>query len=538
MVSEIALLVEYFVGKKWNKESQCAFMEVLKDENFFNGKGENDPSFSARDRINRAPKSLGFVKLSPTIELTPAGEKLITSKRKDEIFLRQMLKFQVPSPYHKPSNKAAKFCVKPYLEMLRLVRTMGTLKFDELQMFGMQLTDWHDFEHIVQKIETFRIEKAKHKGSYRVFKAEYLNNELKQIYEERIEQGETQTRESTDASLEKFLRTQSSNMRDYADSCFRYLRATGLVNVSQVGKSLSIVPERTEDVDFLLDKIDRNPLTFATEAAYCNYLGDANTPELITDNRANLLEKLHGEFAEQEVSATSSTEELKDLLGDLRDERRDSNIKKEVKSIKEYKLYDDIQSVFGDIAEKKFYDNPIMLEWNTWRAMTMLDGGEIKANLNFDDFGKPLSTAAGNMADIVCDYGDFLVTVEVTMASGQRQFEMEGEPVSRHLGKLKVVSNKPCYCLFIAPTINDASISFFYMLHKTNLAMYGGKSTIVPLPLKLFQKMVEDSYKASYLPNPENIKAFFETSNVLAQKTEDESAWYKGMSEKAMNWLG
>ena len=537
MISEIALLVEHFAGKKWDKESQCAFMEVLKNEDFFNGKGENDPSFSARDRINRAPKSLGFVKLLPTIELTPAGKKLITSKRKDEVFLRQMLKFQVPSPYHKPSSKAVKFCVKPYLEMLRLVKTMGTLKFDELQMFGMQLTDWHDFERIVQKIETFRVEKAKHKGSYRVFKAEYLNNELKQIYENRIEQGETQTRESADTSLDNFLRTQSSNMRDYADSCFRYLRATGLVNVSQVGKSLSIVPERTEDVDFLLEKIDRNPLIFESETEYCTYLGNANTPELFTDNRSNLLEKLHTEFAEQEISETSSTEELKDLLGDLRDERRDNNIKNEVKSIKEYKLYDDIQSVFSDIAAKKFYDNPIMLEWNTWRAMTMLDGGDIKANLNFDDFGKPLSTAAGNMADIVCDYGDFLVTVEVTMASGQKQFEMEGEPVSRHLGKLKVGSGKPCYCLFIAPTINDASISFFYMLHKTNLAMYGGKSTVVPLPLTLFQKMVEDSYKASYLPNPENIKAFFETSNTLAQETNDERAWYKGMSEKAMNWL-
>lgn len=538
MIPEITLLVEHFAGKKWDNESQCAFMEVLKNENFFNGKGENDPAFSARDRINRAPKSLGFVKLSPTIKLTPAGEQLISSKRKDEVFLRQMLKFQVPSPYHKPSSKAARFCIKPYLEMLRLVRTMGTLKFDELQMFGMQLTDWHDFECIVQKIKIFRIEKAKHKGCYRAFKTEYLNTELKQIYEKRIEQGETQTRESANTSLDNFLRTQSSNMRDYADSCFRYLRATGLINVSQVGKSLSIVPERIEDVDFLLEKIDRNPLTFESEAAYCAYLGNVRTPELFTDNKANLLEKLHTEFAGQTISEESSIEELKGLLGDLRDERRDNNIKNEVKSIKKYKLYDDIQSVFDDIAAKKFYDNPIMLEWNTWRAMTMLDGGNIKANLKFDDFGKPLSTAAGNMADIVCDYVDFLVTVEVTMASGQKQFEMEGESVSRHLGKLKVASGRPCYCLFIAPTINEASISFFYMLHKTNLAMYGGKSTVVPLPLTLFQKMVEDSYKASYLPNPENIKAFFEASNTLAQKTEDERTWYEGILERAMNWLG
>ena len=538
MIPEISLLIEHFTGEKWNKESQCAFMEVLREENFFNGKGEKDPSFSARDRINRAPKSLGFVRLSPTIELTPAGEKLITSKRKDEVFLRQMLKYQVPSPYHKPSNKAAKFCIKPYLEMLRLVRTMGTLKFDELQIFGMQLTDWHDFENIVHKIETFRIKKAKHKGSYRVFKAEYLNAELKQIYKDRIKQGKIKTRESADTSLEKFLCTQSSNMRDYADSCFRYLRATGLVNVSQVGKSLSIIPERINDVDYLLESIERNPLSFENEAEYCTYLGNASTPVLLTDNRDNLIEKLKTEFAKHTIPTAASTEELKDLLGELRDKQREEHIKDEVKCIKEYKLYDDIQSVFGNITAKKYYDNPIMLEWNTWRAMTMLDGGNIKANLNFDDFGKPLSTAAGNMADIVCDYGDFLVTVEVTMASGQKQFEMEGEPVSRHLGKLKVLSGKPCYCLFIAPTINDATISFFYMLHKTNLAMYGGKSTVVPLPLSLFQKMVEDSYKASYFPKPSNIKAFFETSETLAEKTNNEVLWYRSMQEKAMDWLG
>ena len=44
MIPEITLLVEHFAGKKWDNESQCAFMEVLKNENFFNGKGENDPA--------------------------------------------------------------------------------------------------------------------------------------------------------------------------------------------------------------------------------------------------------------------------------------------------------------------------------------------------------------------------------------------------------------------------------------------------------------------------------------------------------------
>ena len=178
MIPEIELLIKHYAGKQWNNETQCGFMDILRDEQFFNGKGENDPAFSARDRINRAPKSLGFVTLSPTISLTSAGFSLLYAKRKEEAFLRQMLKFQIPSPFHKPTQKAAIFCVKPYLEMLRLVRTMGTLKFDELQIFGMQLTDWHDFETIVRKIELFRIAKAKNKKNYRTFKTEYLHNEF------------------------------------------------------------------------------------------------------------------------------------------------------------------------------------------------------------------------------------------------------------------------------------------------------------------------------------------------------------------------
>jgi len=109
MIPEIELLNSHFAGKQWNTETQTAFMQLLKEENFFNGEGANDPAFGARDRINRAPKSLGFVTLSPTIELTAAGQEVIQTKRKEEIFLRQLLKFQLPSPFHKPTTKAADF---------------------------------------------------------------------------------------------------------------------------------------------------------------------------------------------------------------------------------------------------------------------------------------------------------------------------------------------------------------------------------------------------------------------------------------------
>lgn len=492
-------------------------------------------------RFSYAPKSYGYItkkdKRIGFYELTPAGEQLLTAKRKDEVFLRQMLKFQLPSPYHIPTVKAASFCVKPYLEILRLVRTMGTLKFDELQIFGMQLTDYHDFDEIVGKIEAFRVAKAENAGNYLVFKREYLYSELTQIYQDRITRGEIKTRESIDRSLAKFLRTQASNMRDYADACFRYLRATGLVAVSHIGKSLSIVPERVADVDYILRTVPREPVAFASEAEYATYLGEATTPKLLTDDKRQLVKKIQTEFPDADIPAKASVLELKDLLADLLEQRKEETLTEQVAEIKDYRLYDDIQKTYEQIANNELYDNPLMLEWNTWRAMTMLDGGEIKANLNFDDYGKPLSTAAGNMADIVCDYGDYYVCVEVTMSTGQRQYETEGEPVTRHLGKLKTSTGKPCYCLFVAPTINDACISHFYTLHHLNLAMYGGKSTIIPLPLNVFQKMVEDSYKVEYTPSAKQVRAFFEASNVFAKNADDEMMWYKQIIDKALHWL-
>ena len=537
MIPEITLLIKHYEGSLWNNETQCGFMKILREEQFFNGQGENDPAFSARDRINRAPKSLGFVTLSPKISLTSAGKSLLYSKRKDEVFLRQMLKFQVPSPYHKLTSKAAKFCVKPYLEMLRLVRTMGTLKFDELQIFGMQLTDWHDFDLIVCKIEAFRTAKEETKQSYRTFKIEYLRNELKTIYAERIAKGKTKTRESRDNSLEKFLRTQSSNMRDYADACFRYLRATGLVNVSHVGKSLSIIPERIPDVDYILRTIEREPCFINDEGKYIQYLGNSEYPKLLTDDKQKLIERLNTEFQDGIIHSGANTEELKNLLYDLTETRKAETLKKQIVDIKNYKLYDDIQNIFKQIVNNELYDAPLMLEWNTWRAMTMLDGGNIKTNLNFDDFGNPLSTAQGNMPDIVCDYGDYMVSVEVTMASGQKQYDMEGEPVSRHLGKMKKVCNKPCYCLFIAPIINEACIAHFYALHNLNISYYGGKSVIIPLPLNIFQKMLEDSYKVNYVPTPNHVREFFEYSNKLIKICKSESEWYEKIKKKAINWL-
>lgn len=537
MIPEIDLLSKNFEGKKWNTETQIAFMELLRNENFFNGSGNNDPAFSARDRINRAPKALGFILLEPTIKLTESGKALISAKRKEEVFLRQLLKFQIPSPYHTPSEKAADFYVKPYLEILRLIYTLGTLKFDELMIFGLQLTDYREFNNIVKKIEKFRIDREKTSKKYCEFKYYAQMNELQEIYSSELAKGETSTRESNIATAKKFLQTKASNMHDYADACIRYLRATGLVSISHIGRSLSILPEKKKDVEFILNNISREPVFIDDKAKYLDYLGNSELPKLLTDNKDSLLQKIKEENPTEQIQESVTIHELKEKLDDLIITKREKLIQSQIAEIKDYKKYDDIQTTFTQIEENDIYDPSLILEWNVWRGMTMLDGGNIKANLKFDDFGNPMSTAQGNMADIVCDYVTFGLTVEVTMASGQKQYEMEGESVSRHLAKFKKETGKEAYCLFVAPTINEACIAHFYGLHNLNISYYGGKSVIVPLPLNVFKKMLEDSFKASYTPNPQQVKSFFEYSKSIASESHSEQEWYNKIVEKALNWL-
>lgn len=429
------------------------------------------------------------------------------------------------------------FGVKPYLEIFRLIYELGTVSFDELMIFGMQLTHYNAFEQVVSEISQFRRMKTYAKARYKIFRETYLRNEVEKIYQKDINEGNTQTRESRDKSLDKFVKTKASNMRDYADACFRYLRATGMVEISQRGHSLSIMPEKKAEVEYFLSTVDRKPIYIDDEEKYKEYLFDIAMPVLYSDNRERLLKQVAEVTGITADLSSETTEKLKDIFEEAIITKKTEIVNKQIRSLKEYKDYADVMTVFDDIKKNAFYDTPLMLEWNTWRAMTMLDGGDIKANLKFDDKGQPMSTAVGNMADIVCDYGDFGLSVEVTMQSGQKQYEMEGETVSRHLAKLKRETGKDAFCLFIAPKINESCIAYFYALHTMNIAFYGGQSVIVPLELDVFINMVEQSYRAGYVPNSQQVKAIFEYSLEQAQSAKDENEWYARIKDKVLNWL-
>ena len=363
-------------------------------------------------------------------------------------------------------------------------------------------------------------------------------NAILEIHSDRIAEGKTKTRETKDASLKKFIATQKSNMRDYADACFRYLRYTGLIAISHKNRSISIFSDKITEVDFILSTVQREPVFIDNTDAYKQYLFSTEIPALYTDNIKNIIDILMriGSFTKRELLG-KSLEELKDLRDDVIKAHKDAVIYEQVAEIKSYALYSEIIDTFNEIVSDEYYDAPLMLEYNTWRAMTMLNGGNIKGNFNFDDAGQPLSTAAGNMPDIECDYDEFSLSVEVTMQSGQRQYEAEGEPVARHYGQLKKRTGKDTYCLFIAPIINPATLAHFYGLNHLSISLYGGKSKIIPLELDQFMQLVENSYNYKTQPVPADIRRFLDYAIKLCEKSKDENHWRCGIQACVDKWL-
>ena len=121
-------------------------------------------------------------------------------------------------------------------------------------------------------------------------------------------------RESRDESIDKFVTTKSRNLRDYADACFRYLRATGMVEISQRGHSISIMPEKRKEVVFFLSTIDRKPVYIDDEYNYKKYLFDGSVPELYSDNRLRLIEQVKEVTGKSEKIEEQTTNQLKDIL--------------------------------------------------------------------------------------------------------------------------------------------------------------------------------------------------------------------------------
>lgn len=535
IIPEIDVLIQFFNGKEWDVKTQIAFFKKLFDSEFYEGSiMPGDIALAARDRITRAPKALGFVDLAPKISLTEPGRQLLSGKRTHEVIARQLFKFQLPSPFHKiPDDR--NFNVRPYLEMLRLVKELGMISKTEIAIFFVQLTNYKKIDDIVNAIKKFRIAVSKNTKNRKTFIDEVFTNEILKVYSDDIHAKHFKTRESEEETLAKFVRTKKSNHVDYADAFIRYLRATQLITFDKKTFRMIVAPARAEEVDYLLKNVPRQALAFKTADQYKKYLFDPSSLLLLTDDRS---------YLEHHLAALKVTYSKKDTIEHLKDKLEDKEgalithaIEETEISLKGYKQFDDIVSVFEKIQTREVPDPPLYLEWNIWRAMVMMNyAKDIKGNFTIDLDGIPLSTAVANKPDIEAEYEGFKIIIEVTMSSGSKQYEMEGEPVARHYGRLQKDSKVPVYCIFVAPKINENSLAHFFNTNRFNTKAYGGKTRIVPMSLEQFIEFMTIARDKGF-NDSKILKAYLDGIIAKITAAEDEAIWFQHIGDSINTWV-
>ncbi len=530
IIPEIKLLTDKFSGQKWERNPSLHenfFIELSKSDFYESNTDTKDKAFAGRDRITRAPKAYGFVDLEPILKLTDAGKILISTKRPEE-----MLKFQLPSYYH-INNK---FNVKPYLELIRLIYTIGGISKTELALFFLQLIHYNRFDEIVSKIYNFRENVKAYKGSRKTYVSECFNKEITEIFSEEIITKKFKTRQSNNSNFKKFIKTKKSTLKDYADAYMRHIRATGIITFEKRTLKLIIKPSKIKEVEHILRTINKNIEEFESKKEFKNYLFSNDNIKLLSDNRNELIATLQKYNVNLDFK-NRSTEILKDKIDAKEREILDSNISNVQKELKSYKKFDDIIEIFNKIKSKDVPDAPLFLEWNVWRSLVMINYSKrVDGNFIMDLDGTPINTAGGNKADIEAEYESFGLIAEVTISSGHTQFNMEGESVARHFGKFKQQIKKDTYCLFIAPKISEGTLSHYFNLNRFNTRLYGGKTKIIPLTIEQFIQFLKTA-KNNKFNDSQKLKNWMNKIWEFNQLCEDEIAWSNFILENIDNWV-
>jgi hypothetical protein len=197
-------------------------------------------------------------------------------------------------------------------------------------------------------------------------------------------------------------------------------------------------------------------------------------------------------FDSEYIHASTKIERL-GILSSLEQKSMEINRKMESISIRENLAmsYPDIKNTFDEILtlRNSMIDKPLILEWNTWRLFNLVpDSESIVGNFLSDADGNPLRTASGGIADIVCEFREFWLVIEVTLQSGMKQYETEGEPITRHVGnhirKLREIGDvRPVYGLFVAEKINKELLFYLNAISWRESQHYGGKIQIYPIEI-------------------------------------------------------
>lgn len=458
----LALFQKHMSGRPFTKLEQVEFQGHMIDEGLVDSdrRGGDD---GAR-KFASAFKQLGFVTdwaRGSSWTITAVGENLIKHPTIEQtIFLRQLLKYQIPSPL----ERTAGLDVRPFRLLLRFLQRahdegMTGLTKHEIGLFvdTVLTEDATTFETAFVEIRAFRNAYDAYHG--RVNKMRFAGVEAYKI------------------ALR--LGLAPGTLLDYADSSSRYALMSGLLTIR--GNKLAVSAARLPYImEILADGSALLP-----NANYLHFYYNPEFPLLPTDDPTflnaeipQLLAQLHqvADTIRETVHLTPPRADMS--LSELQD--YEQRLRAEIKRVKEIQFYrvqstdmalEEIEEMLEEIRDGTLYGGqayaPAFFEWSIWRLFLAINHieGEIgkTRGFNIDEDLQPIHHARGGAADLTFHYKDFIIVCEMTLATGSRQFTMEGEPVTRHVFKaVNANPSLPVYGMFFAKTIDPNTADAFH----------------------------------------------------------------------------
>lgn len=393
-------------------------------------------------------------------ELTIAGNKLLEAEsiaEIEDIYTRQFACYELPDGLEKSFPDGN---MKPFILFLQVSKRLDELEENglnklETELFLQKFRDHNEELHtnIVDEVIQFRNDLDELESEER---RETINQYLEDFYTD------------IDMSLD------SRSVRDYADTTFRYFSLSGLF--TRIEDTLVIRPNKKEFVDKLLEteplfNYNEDPVIYFDHFYKNNYPIPTDEKEFALKeirylkneirNEENLLLEQADNISEDDD--LSDIQELRFKLIEYNKWEREEDFANEqqepeaVKEILKYlrKLNDEAVEDSPDID-----DRPAFLEWAVWRSFLAIDKiiSPIHETRRFPidyDF-LPRNTAPGGGADLVFEFKNYVLAVEVTLTTSHRQMAVESEPVRRHtVGYKEQYPDKDVYCLFIAPDVDN-----------------------------------------------------------------------------------
>ncbi|MDD2661778.1 AlwI family type II restriction endonuclease [Rhodoferax sp.] len=312
----------------------------------------------------------------------------------------------------------------------------------------------------------------------------------------------------------------AGTFNDYADTNLRYLKATGLVQSK--GRGLSLVPEKHVFVERLIKD------TGIPDSDRSYFITLCNGAKLPTDNKDSalaVLDDLLQQLDKRGVPFDTTGKpmgtpadiaiirhQIERILSERNEEEYATRQAMEWEEIAAYmeliiKRKGKKTLANGEDIEVPQAEAPAYFEWVLWRAFLAINSLTNKPHearrFKIDQDFLPVGTAPGNGPDLLFEFHDFVLVVEVTLTDNSRQEAAEGEPVRRHVADLVIQygaqSDKPVYGLFIANHIDSNTAETFRIgvwFNRTDDKM---RLDIIPVTLVQFKAFFEALFTSGHV---------------------------------------